>query len=229
MKITILGSCRQDSIYNLYPVTSIRNNLSYPHYTKEIIEVIEFCSKKKRYPTADTIYIFRSAILDRKVMNPNLFFKEFNETDLFVLEICSRKAYTYNGYYVHHILSETNYGFTDIQNIKVYHQTDKEIEEDILKMKELLSPKPFFIIGHICTYSHGSRYELIQLLKKLCEKYNIPFFNTMEELQGYSIDSLYEKDNKLIHYTQFGHTVFRQKYKEFIDKYYNGKLDSLQN
>ena len=229
MKITILGSCRQDSIYDIFPVTSIRNNLTYPHYTKEIIEVIEFCSKKKTYPEVDTTYIFRSGILDRKVMNPNLFFKEFNETDLFVLEICSRKAYTYNGYYVHHILSEPKYEFTDIQNIEVYHQTDEEIEEDILKIRELLSPKPFFIVGHICTYSHGSRYELIQLLKKLCEKYNIPFFDTMEELKGYNTNSLYEKESKLSHYTQYGHSVVREKYKDFIDNYYNGKLDSVQN
>lgn len=32
--ITILGSCRQDSLYKKYKITSIKNHLSYPHYSK---------------------------------------------------------------------------------------------------------------------------------------------------------------------------------------------------
>ena len=41
--ITILGSCRQDSLYKKYKITSIKNNLSYPHYTKEVLQVIKYC------------------------------------------------------------------------------------------------------------------------------------------------------------------------------------------
>ena len=41
--ITILGSCRQESLYKNYNITSIQKNISYPHYTKEIIQAIEYC------------------------------------------------------------------------------------------------------------------------------------------------------------------------------------------
>ena len=42
MKITIFGSCRQDSLYSneKYEITKIQNDISFPHYTKEILELI---------------------------------------------------------------------------------------------------------------------------------------------------------------------------------------------
>ena len=43
MKITILGSCIQHSLKNKYNITDIQEKLSYPHYTKEILEVIKYC------------------------------------------------------------------------------------------------------------------------------------------------------------------------------------------
>jgi len=43
MKLTILGSCRQDSLYSYFDVTNIKEKLTYPHYSKEIIQAIEFC------------------------------------------------------------------------------------------------------------------------------------------------------------------------------------------
>ena len=48
MRITVLGSCRQHSLQNKYSLTSIQEELSYPHYTKEILEVIknEFTNQK---------------------------------------------------------------------------------------------------------------------------------------------------------------------------------------
>ena len=43
MNITILGSCRQHTLRNKYNITNIQKQLSYPHYTKEILEVIKYC------------------------------------------------------------------------------------------------------------------------------------------------------------------------------------------
>lgn len=43
MKITVLGSCRQYSLREDYSVTNIQEDISYPHYTKEILQVINFC------------------------------------------------------------------------------------------------------------------------------------------------------------------------------------------
>jgi len=65
MRITILGSCRQDSLYNYYNITNIKNNLTYPHYSKEIVQAIEFCKGKSPISHALTRSIFRSGILSK--------------------------------------------------------------------------------------------------------------------------------------------------------------------
>jgi hypothetical protein len=59
MKLTIFGSCRQESLYSNYSATNIRNNLTYPYYTKEIVQAIGFC---KGIPYNLTKSIFRSGI-----------------------------------------------------------------------------------------------------------------------------------------------------------------------
>ena len=63
--ITILGSCRQESLYKNYNITSIQKNISYQHYTKEILEVIKFCKYGHILPE-DTLTTFRTSILHNK-------------------------------------------------------------------------------------------------------------------------------------------------------------------
>ena len=112
MKVTILGSCRQDAIYKIpgVNVTGIKENISYPHYTKETLEVIKFCKTGHLTPE-ETISTFRTPILK----NAKLYFNDilntnFNTTDIFIIEIASRITYEYNGRYVHHILyDDINY------------------------------------------------------------------------------------------------------------------------
>ena len=70
MKITILGSCRQHSLNKKYDVTSIQESLSYPHYTKEILEVIKYC-KYQHISKNDTLKVFRTPILNKQHVNYN--------------------------------------------------------------------------------------------------------------------------------------------------------------
>jgi len=136
---------------------------------------------------------------------------------LFVIEIASRISYEYKGFYAHHILTEVQYDCPDISTILIRDLTDEEIEIDFLRMKELLSPKPFIVVTHICTRPSGKRYELVQLLRRLCTKHNIPLFNPYEETKEYSPEQLYVKEDVIAHYTQEGHTIIGKKYKTFID------------
>ena len=78
--ITILGSCRQDSLYKKYRITSIKNNLSYPHYSKEVLQVLNYCMFDNLKP-AETM-IFRTPILRNIPYKNNLFLITF---------CCSRK------------------------------------------------------------------------------------------------------------------------------------------
>ena len=41
MLITVFGSCRQWSLNRIYNTTSIQEDVSYTHYTKEVLELIK--------------------------------------------------------------------------------------------------------------------------------------------------------------------------------------------
>jgi hypothetical protein len=127
MNITVFGSCRQDSLYKNFNVTNIKNNLTYPHYSKEIVQAIEFCKNISSIPPELTQYLFRSGILEKRLKYSCDFKNTFDTTDLFVVEIASRIAYDYKGFYAHHILSEEKYGFNDCANIIQRDLTDEEI------------------------------------------------------------------------------------------------------
>lgn len=218
--ITILGSCRQDSLYNYYPITKIKNELTYPHYTKEIIQALEFCKGISDISLNDTKYIFRSGILENKTINYLDFKDDFEKTDIFILEIASRIAYTYNNNFVHHILSEKEYNPSFYEKVYKYDLTDEEIENDIIYLKKLIYPKKLIIISHISTKSTGKRYELVQLLKRLTSKYDIPFFNPIDYLKDMNYDNIFEKPEDAFHYTQYGHSIIGQFYKNFIENIY---------
>ena len=226
MKISIFGSCRQDSLYTLYDITNIKNNLSYPHYTKEILQCIQYCKNTSAIPTHLTRYLFRSGILNKSVLRQEDYKQAFDTTDLFVVEIASRKKYKYKSYYAHHILIEEKYGFSDRESIIEEDSTDEEIERDILLMRELFNGKPFIIIGHICTRKTGKRYELVQSLRNICFTHSIPFFDPQEHLIDY--DSILVKEDIIAHYTHEGHKTIGKLYKTFIDRVVQLPLPSIQ-
>lgn len=223
MKITVLGSCRQYSLRNIYDVTSIQEDISYPHYTKEILEVINFCKFGNLSPE-QTLYTFRTSILNNLPIYFNEKIKnEFENSDIFILEIASKKKYKYNNIYVHHIVTENRYNQLikdEIKNnIQIIDQNKNEIEEDIIKIKELLN-KPLIIISHLVTKNEGERYNLKCWLEEICNKHNIIFIDPIKELEsnGYNIETLFEKENILAHYNDFGHTKIIEIYKKYIDK-----------
>lgn len=218
MRVTILGSCRQESLLSLYPCTTIRDRLTYPHYTKEAVQAIEFCKGISPIPVELTQFMFRTGILDNKQLAFESFHSEFKATTVFVIEIASRIAYEYMGFYAHHILTEPKYGFQHIPSIGQRDLTDHEIEQDLLRMKELVYPKKMMIVSHIYSRKTGKRYELVQLLRSLCMKHSIPFFDPVEQLGECDQERVYVKEDRLAHYSDLGHSMIREKYKEFIDR-----------
>ena len=223
MKITVLGSCRQYSLRNIYNVTSIQEAISYPHYTKEILEVINFCKFGTLKPE-ETLYVLRTAILNNKPIYFNEILKEeFESSDIFILEIASKKKYKYNNKYVHHITTEVAHNKfikDEIKNnIEIIEQDKNEVEEDIINIKNLLN-KPLIIISHLVTKNIGERYNLKCWLEEICTKHNIIFIDPIRELQqrGHNIAELFNKENVMAHYNDLGHLKILEIYKEYIDK-----------
>lgn len=216
MKITIFGSCRQQALQKYYSTTSIQESLTYPHYTKEIIQAIEYCKGISKISQDDTKYCFRTAILNKSVINnqPQLQ-QEFIDTDVFVVEIASRISYEYKSNYVHHILAEEQYGIKNKQDILQRDLTDEEIEEDLCKIKELLYPKKVLIVSHIYTRESGKRYDLIKLLENLCLKHDLPFLSPSEYLCQET--DVYLEEKILAHFTEKGYGIMSMIYKNSIE------------
>ena len=219
VRLTILGSCRQDSLYNNYNVTSIKNNISYPHYTKEILQVIKWCLYND-ISENDTLYTFRSGILNNNVIKWNTqIYNEFVNSDIFIIEIASRISYLYNNKYVHHILyDDPKY---KRNNITVRDLTDAEIINDIQEIKEIISliKKPIIVVGHIVTIKTGKRYELSRLLSNTCNELKIQFIDPVGEIEkkGHNIlDLVNTNETHYNHYNDKGHRVISEIYEEYI-------------
>jgi hypothetical protein len=217
MKVTSFGSCRQHALSNHFQLTSIQERLTYPHYTKEIVQAIEFC-KGISSSDVETLspFLFRSGILSKRPLKGTAFLNEFQTTDLFVIEIASRQSYRYRDFYVHHILTESAYEFPERHLINVYTQIDEEIEADLLRIKALLSPKPFIVVSHVYTRVTGSRYTLVRLLEQLCAKHTIPFLDPMTLLPE-PLELLFDHDDTN-HYTSVGHEAIGLIYQKFIQQ-----------
>jgi hypothetical protein len=217
MKITVFGSCRQNSLKNKFNITEIQEELSFPHYTKEIIEVINFC-KYNHISSYETINIFRKPILNKIPPNFEKMNNEFNSSDLFILEIASKIKYQYKDYYVHHIATEDQYNTANKNDIKIQIQEKNEIEDDILKIKNELK-KPLIIISHLVTRNYGERFILASWLEEICLKHNIPFINPVKELKkkNINIDDLFLEEDILAHYNDKGHNEILLIYEEFIN------------
>lgn len=216
--ITILGSCRQHSIKKKYDVTDIQEELSYPHYTKEVLEVIKFLKYRHIHPENEK-FIFRTPILEKKAVNYANLHEQFLNTKLFVLEIASKIKYTLKGCNVHHIANELNYDVPFRNEIVTEIQDKNEIENDILKIREELN-KPFIIISHINTRNYGERYILTCWLEEICSNHNIPFINPIKELskRNVNITHLFIPEKSLAHYTDYGHSEILKVYQDYIDK-----------
>lgn len=225
MKVGIFGSCRQVPIQTYFEVPNIHEELTYPHYTKEIIEAIRYCRGESTISDNDAQHCFRAGLLYKRPLNKEYIQSAFQQCSIFLVEIASRKTYEWNGQYVHHIATEEKYNCPFRTSITSRMQSDEEIEEDIHEIRKLLYPRPFIIISHIHTYKEGPRYELIQLLQRVSNCLNIPCISPSDELQGFSEGQLYQPESKLAHYTQFGTQliidVYRKKILNVLAEYSN--------
>jgi hypothetical protein len=224
MIITILGSCRQKPLEKYFQTTNIQEGLTYPHYSKEVVQAIEFCKGISDIPVDLTKYIFRSGLIYKNILNSSSFLHEFNRTDLFVIEIASRLSYEYKDYYAHHIAyDDGQYKIEDVHNINKRELSDDEIENDIINIKKLLNSKKILIVPHIYTHKEGKRYNLVKLLESLCNKHGVPFLDVSYEIEKRHLDvsTIYESEPLLAHFTAHG--------KEIVSEIYREKINIIKN
>ena len=225
MKVTIFGSCRQQPLLEHYTGTSIQEELTYTHYTKEIIQAIEFC-KGMPISALNTQYCFRTGILQNSpIINQADLQREYEESDVIVVEIASRICYEWNHLFMHHIATEEQYGFYAREQIVQRELTNEEIEADLWRIKQLVqhgtTPKKLLITSHIYTKEQGKRYDLIKLVERLCLKYDIAYLSPSEYLAHES--EVYQEESILAHYTDKGKYLIGLVYKEHIENLFKTK------
>ena len=224
--VTVLGSCRQDSVARAFSTTPIRDCVTYPHYSKEVLLELKFLKEDLDLPIP-LQSVFRSSLLGDRLPGLALRSSWFDSTDLFVVEIASRKAYEVCEIPVHHVLHDaTPEGMEDLgRQCVARRQDDSEIENDVLRIREILHPRPFMIVSHFCTRSTGERAELRDLLRRICETFNVPFFDPSRLLEDHEVAALVEDEEPITHFTSFGHQVLETEYRSLLSSLWDESLE----
>lgn len=218
---TAFGSCRIDMVSNQ---TNLNNIISYTHSTKEVIQLINVLSGKLIIPHPYNKLCFRTGILENKpIYCTDLHKQLFSKSDVFLIEICSRKNYIHSDYYLHHLCVDKRFKYICapleiFENYRMEIQTDKEIETDIEEIQRLLFPRKIIIVSHYNSKINGKyiplRNSLINLLQKICSNNDIPFVNPTEVLKNYRQHEIMTRD--LGHYTDWGKPILKQFLDECI-------------
>jgi hypothetical protein len=221
--VTLFGTCRFDKIdYN----TNLNNLISYTHNTKEVLQFINFLKKEITIPTPYNTLCFKTAIEKSIGINMDNHYKcKFDNTKIFIIEICSRKKYIHNNYMLHHICVDKrmthlnkNTPQSILDSYTIETQSDEEIENDILEIQKILYPRKMVIVSHYNSKLNGeyiqSRNNLVYLLDKICEKHKIPFINPRDALGQYTQEQVISEN--LADYTEFGVTEFGKYMNNYI-------------
>lgn len=214
MSITLCGTCR---ICNVDDNNNLQNIISFTQSSKEAIQFIKFINGHIDIPLEYNMAMFRTGILEKKVITYNKRFTElFEKSNTVIVEICSKRVFTIESYYLHHLSVDERYKghnnsipYDIKQKYKMYRQTDEEIENDIKELISLVGDKRLIIVSHYNSKLNGeylqSRNELIQLLEMLCLKYNITFVNPTTIFKNYEQHIVMQDD--LGHFTGFGSKI----------------------
>lgn len=223
MSITIFGTCRLNNINNN---NNLNNLINYTHSTKEVILFIKFLKGELSIPYPYNKLCFRTAIITGNSIDYNDDYnKLFVDTNIFIIEICSRKKYIHNGFCLHHLCVDKRFDYYSgtaseiINNAIIEIQSDEEIENDILEIQKMLYPKKIVIVSHYNAKLNDklivSRDNLINLLDSICKKYDIPFINPTIVLSNYSQEKVISDD--LGHYKELGINEFTNYINNFIE------------
>lgn len=215
MSVSIFGTCRLNEIKNN---NNLNNFINYTHSTKEVIQFIKFLKGELIvYPPYNKV-CFRTGICDNRCIEYNQHYTNlFENTDIFLIEICSNKKYIHGDFYLHHLSVDLRYKHDSMdtpreimKNHIIEKQSDEEIENDILEIRRMLHPKIVIIVSHYNSKINGeyieSRNHLINLLDNICKKYSIPFINPTKVLSNFTQEQVMTGD--LGHYTQLGIKLF---------------------
>lgn len=156
MKIALLGTCRIGCIRRHFECTDFDEDISFVHSTKEIIQIIKYITRQIEIPDELNQFCFRRGILNKRpVAYSDRFLSQFNDADMFVIEVCAMRKYLYRGCYLHHLAVDSRLHYYKetprriLEGTVVLHQDRQEIENDISEIMELVYPRKIMLVSHI--------------------------------------------------------------------------------
>ncbi len=218
-QVTIFGSCRQDSVYRYFKVTNIRNGLTYPHYSKEVIQAINYC-KNREFGVPPIA--FRNTQIFTKLASRRSLKRSFEKTDIFIVEIASMLEYRYQGSFLHHEIYDNsmlhqNFPGFNLSNVERYEQSSFELKTDLETIVELLKGKEIIFACHFNTRETGRRAELESIILEFCQERQIVTFTPKELLDFYTEKEIFVNEKVLSHFTEFGHRIAGYRFRELIE------------
>jgi hypothetical protein len=222
--VTAFGSCRVSYVANN---TRLSDTITYTHTTREVLQLIHFIRGHLVLPPPYDKICFRNGILQGAPVRWDPVFRDlYEQTDVFVVEVCSRKKYMHGGLCLHDLSVDDRFPDFNrgtpakiLEEFKLEEQTDEEIRQDLLELKATLAPKKMVVVSHYnAKLASGeylaSRNTLVQFLKGVCAENAIPFLEPTEMLSEFSQEAVISPD--LSHYTQFGMNEFTRKLNAFV-------------
>ena len=211
--ITNLSAGTNMNILKDYYKTSINIRLTTPETTKEVLQIIKYC-KGLPFDNNLTKYCFKAGIdSDNEIPCKTELQKEFEDTDLFIVEISNRTVYTWNTHVVHKSL----YAKMPL-NVETYNLTNEEIEADILQIKQLIYPKKLLISQFL-----EDKSDLTSYVEEVCMRHDIPFVKRPD----IRIIPINMNDTLDTDYDYKEYILFNQIYKNKIDSIFNVKTAVL--
>jgi len=221
--VTAFGSCRVSYVTNN---TRLSDAITYTHTTREVLQLIQFLKGDLKLEPPYSEICFRTGLLRGAPLLWEPVFRDlYEQTDEFVVEVCSRKKYMHGGLCLHDLGVDKRFpNFNQrtpanvLEEFRVEEQTDEEIRQDLLELKAILSPRKMVVVSHynakLGEEYLASRNALVELLKGVCAENAIPFLDPTEVLSEFSQEAVISPD--LAHYTQFGMNEFTRKLNAFI-------------
>lgn len=181
MLTTLLGTCRLRPFKKLLDCTTINDDVSFVHSTKEMLQLIKVIRGQISLSDDMMRYAFRTGIINGKPVEISQeIVDQLNNSELFILEICSMKKYVYKDVYLHHLSVDSRWDWeywkyspsNILSETVIKEQTKEEIETDIEELQSLLSGKKIIVVSHMLPESDKlqKRKYLIDLLIAFCKK-----------------------------------------------------------
>lgn len=219
--VTVLGSCRQDSLEQIFRVTPIKKGLTYPHYANEVLQLVRFLNgKKKRFASP---YVFRNDSIGSRKISKRVARRAFKKSKVIVIEIASRWEYLHKGDYIHHVaydapnlLPPSIRNPQEINSIIRRKQTYPELREVLESLSEELKDRTIVFVTNISTRKGSEREELNTFIESFAIEKGLGFLNPSELLQDYEVEEICKIEPVISHFTELGHDLIGSRLRTVI-------------